>query len=264
MRWSKILLGAAAMSAAMLARPAAAQQMSCTDSTGKGACSAMQGKQGGMACMDSAGKGGCSMMKGQAGGMAGMGAMGGMACMDSGGGCPMMQRKHGGMHGGMPAMHGGMHGMMPMPSGSSVFDALSMEVAHLEADSATDWSKVDLEALRQHLIDMNLVMMDATVTQKAVDGGISMKITGTGRTVGAIQRMVADHMAALAKSGQYVTKTTTLPNGVTATVTAPAGASAAAVTKIRALGFAGLMTEGNHHMRHHGAMARGDSMPRAH
>ena len=223
---SRFALGAAFAGALFAAAPLHAQKMACSDSAGGAGCKMMQ--EHGMSCSDSAGHG--------------------MAD------CPMMKK-----------MHGMMRGMsMPASSGSAIFDALAAQVAQLDADSATDWSKVDVEALRQHLIDMNDVMMNAVVVQKSVDGGASLKITGTGRTVGAIQRMVVNHMNALQASGKYATKTTKIANGVTAVVTAPAPASAAAVARIRGLGFAGLMTEGTHHMRHHGAMARGDSMPHMH
>ena len=192
----------------------------------------------------------------------------GMTCSDSMGHkmgeCPMM--KGGGMGmGDHGAMMQHMQGMMPPPpSGSPIFDAIGAQVAMLDHDSTTDWSKVNLEELRQHLIDMNDVMMNAMVTQKPVEGGVTLTITGSGRTVGAIQRMVVNHMTMLQTSGKYVTKVTKVKNGVTATVTAPPPASEKAVARIRGLGFAGLMTEGTHHMRHHGNMAKGDSMPHAH
>lgn len=178
----------------------------------------------------------------------------GMACSDSLGhkmaDCPMMRH---------------MQGMMPPPpSGSPIFDAIGAQVAMLDRDSTTDWSKVNLEELRQHLIDMNDVMMNAVATQKPVEGGVTLTITGSGRTIGAIQRMVVNHMTTLQASGKYVTKVTKIKDGVTATVTAPPPASEKAVARIRGLGFSGLMTEGMHHMRHHGSMARGDSMPHMH
>jgi len=154
--------------------------------------------------------------------------------------------------------------MPPPPSGSAIFDAIGGEVRDLDADSSTDWSKVNLEELRQHLIDMNLVMMTATVAATNVDGGVKMTISGTGATVAAIQRMLVNHLNMLQQSGQYVTTVSKTKTGVVATVTAPAPATDKAVARIRGLGFAGLMTVGMHHMRHHGNMARGDSMPHAH
>ena len=41
----------------------------------------------------------------------------------------------------------------------------------LEADPNTDWSKVNVEALRQHLIDMDHVTMRSEVAQRVVPGG---------------------------------------------------------------------------------------------
>jgi hypothetical protein len=44
---------------------------------------------------------------------------------------------------------------IPTMPGQDSFGAIQEIVRILEADPNTDWSKVDLEALRQHLIDMN-------------------------------------------------------------------------------------------------------------
>jgi hypothetical protein len=44
-------------------------------------------------------------------------------------------------------------------------------LAILDADPKTDWSNVDLEALRQHLIDMNEVTLRADAGPKQIDGG---------------------------------------------------------------------------------------------
>jgi len=45
----------------------------------------------------------------------------------------------------------------PRMVGQDAFGAIREIVRILDADPKTDWSKVDLEALRQHLIDMNEV-----------------------------------------------------------------------------------------------------------
>ena len=44
---------------------------------------------------------------------------------------------------------------IPMLPGQDAFGAMQEIVHILDVDPQTDWSKVDLEALRQHLIDMN-------------------------------------------------------------------------------------------------------------
>ena len=66
-----------------------------------------------------------------------------------------MMRQHQGM---MPmGAHAGMHTASTAPTmpGQDAFGAIQEIVGILDADPKTDWSKVDLEALRQHLIDMN-------------------------------------------------------------------------------------------------------------
>ena len=49
----------------------------------------------------------------------------------------------------------------PTLPGQDAFGALQEIVSILEADPHTDWSKVNLEALREHLIDMNEVTLRA-------------------------------------------------------------------------------------------------------
>jgi len=152
----------------------------------------------------------------------------------------------------------------PATSGSSAFDAISAQVLALDADTSTDWSKVDIEALRQHLIDMNDLMLNAVVAQEAVPGGVQLTITGAGRTLEAIHRMIPEHMGQLAMSGEFTTKSTMTANGAIVLVTAKSPSGERAVARIRGLGFAGLMAVGHHHARHHMAMAKGDSAPHMH
>ena len=99
-----------------------------------------------------------------------------------------MMRQHQGMMGG----HAGMHGAATTPTspGQDAFGAIQEIVRILDADPKTDWSKVDLEALRQHLIDMNEVTLQAEAAPKQIDGGLEIAVTGSGRTLVAIQRMI--------------------------------------------------------------------------
>src|SRR5438067_2395090 len=70
----------------------------------------------------------------------------------------------------------------PAMPGQDAFGAIAEVVQMLDADPTTDWSKVDLERLRQHLIDMNEVVLRAQVKQTPVSGGLVMDVTGSGRT----------------------------------------------------------------------------------
>ena len=145
---------------------------------------------------------------------------------------------------------------IPTLPGQDAFGAIQEIVKILEADPKTDWSKVNLETLRQHLIDMNDVTLNAVAVPAAIDGGLKIVITGEGRTKDAIQRMVTAH--ALEVDGTHLNGWTAnvepLPNGVVLTVT---GTDPKEVAHIRGLGFIGILTSGPHHQPHHLSMALG-------
>ena len=143
----------------------------------------------------------------------------------------------------------------PTAPGQGAFGAIQEIVRILEADPATDWSKVRLEALRQHLIDMNAVTLDAAVAETPIDGGLRIAVTGQGRTLAAIRRMVPAHAHELNRMAGWQARTVPLPDGVQLTVTAADPGQAA---HIRGLGFIGLLVSGSHHQIHHLAMARGE------
>ena len=60
-------------------------------------------------------------------------------------------------------MSGHMAATAPAQPGQGAFAAIQEIVGILEADSSTDWSKVNIEALRQHLIDMDNVTLRSEV-----------------------------------------------------------------------------------------------------
>jgi hypothetical protein len=152
-------------------------------------------------------------------------------------------------------------GPVPTAGGQAAFATIAEIVTLLTNDPTTDWSKVDLEALRQHLIDMDDVVLHAAVTKRDVPGGMEATVTGTGRTAQAIRRMVTMHGSMLAEMPQYQVATVEVPNGVRFTVTAKVKDDGKQVARIRGLGFVGLLTEGNHHAPHHLAIARGEGHP---
>jgi hypothetical protein len=164
-------------------------------------------------------------------------------------------------HGDMNQMH---HQMMqgqgmgqastPTMPGQDAFGAIQEIVQMLQSDPRTDWSKVNIEALRQHLIDMNEVTLHAAAAQRTLDDGIEISVTGEGRTLDAIKRMVPAHVAELREIG-WNAKSDELPNGVKLTVMAT---DAQPLTKLKALGFMGIMVQGSHHQPHHLMMAKGE------
>ena len=192
--------------------------------------------------------------------------------MPPGGQMPPGQMPHGQMppgampHGAMPHdMHQQHHpagGGQSMP-GQGAFGAMAEVVRVLEVDPATDWSKVDMERLRQHLIDMDEVVLRASVKATQVPGGLAMDVTGEGRTARSIRAMVIPHAAELDGMPAWSAKAEPIPGGVRLIVVARDPGDAKTVARIRGLGFAGLLVQGGHHGPHHLAMAKGE-MPASH
>lgn len=163
------------------------------------------------------------------------------------------------------AMDHSQHAAAPAATQAAVpsqaaFATIQEIVKRLKADPTTDWSKVNLEALRQHLIDMDNVVMRSAVKQTNIAGGVSLDITGTGDVAAAIKRMGGMHSAALTGEGDYAAESTEIANGVRLVVKARNVNDPAAVARVRGLGFAGLLTEGDHHPAHHWAVAKGEPM----
>jgi hypothetical protein len=165
-----------------------------------------------------------------------------------------MMRQHQGM---MPMMGGDVHGAATTPTspGQDAFGAIQEIVRILDADPKTDWSKVDLEALRQHLIDMNEVTLKAAAASKPIDGGLEIAVTGSGRTLAAIQRMIPAWAQMANGHDGWSARASELPVGELLTVTA---SDPAEVQHIRGLGFIGLLASGSWHQMHHLAMAKGE------
>ncbi|MCX5766053.1 MAG: hypothetical protein NTZ43_02355 [Gemmatimonadetes bacterium] len=148
---------------------------------------------------------------------------------------------------------------LPTRPGQAAFGAISEIVGLLKADPKTDWSKVNIEALRQHLIDMDEVTMRSRVAQRSVPGGFEADVTGNAKTMGAIRRMLGTHTKMLSQGMPYRATATEIKGGARMVVVATDANDAAQVARIRGLGFMGMMTEGDHHVRHHLALARGDA-----
>lgn len=143
---------------------------------------------------------------------------------------------------------------LPTSPGQEAFGAIQEIVGILEADPTTDWSKVDISALREHLVDMNELVVASNVTQKPIDGGLEMTVTGPARALRAVQNMIPAHAPMIDGMNGWTAKGEITAAGAKLTVTA---ADAKEVEHIRALGFYGLMATGAHHQAHHLAIASG-------
>ena len=142
----------------------------------------------------------------------------------------------------------------PTQPGQGAFAAIQEIVQILEADSRTDWSKVNIDELRQHLIDMSNVTLEAQVRSEPVDGGVRYVVTGTGSVIGSIQRMVTAHAATMNGYTGWQFKASNVDGGAALDVRVPERD----VPKLKALGFIGVMTRGMHHQEHHLMIAKGE------
>ncbi len=163
---------------------------------------------------------------------------------------------------GHSAMHGAMsHAQTPSPAGmptevgQGAFAAIGEIVALLAADPDTDWSKVDIDALRQHLVDMNAVTLQARAARTPVDGGLRFDVTGDGPVADSIRRMVLAHAAMMNGVDGWSLEAASIPGGASLIVRAPAKDAA----KVEGLGFFGILALGMHHQMHHLMLARGKS-----
>ncbi|MEO6610353.1 MAG: hypothetical protein ABIN69_17990 [Aestuariivirga sp.] len=142
----------------------------------------------------------------------------------------------------------------PTEGGQSAFAAIAEIVALLEADPKTDWSKVDIEALRQHLIDMNNVTLLANVNEIDQGNVVTFEVTGTGLVIDSIRRMVMAHASTMNGVDGWDYAAKEIEGGSSLTVTPPDSASK---IKLKGLGFIGMMASGMHHQQHHWMIAKG-------
>ncbi len=144
---------------------------------------------------------------------------------------------------------------LTMP-GNEIFGTIQEVVQKLKADPNTDWSKVDLEVLRQHLLDMKAFTENVSViSQKPIENGIVIQVKPENeRAIGALKRLFKMHPAMLKMEKGWDMDAKQDNDQWTITVTTQ---DKAEVEEIRALGYIGLLAEGAHHQRHHWMIATG-------
>ncbi|HHL20891.1 MAG TPA: hypothetical protein ENJ52_05115 [Aliiroseovarius sp.] len=161
---------------------------------------------------------------------------------------------HSAMMGAM-GMGAGMGSAPVSEPGQGAFAAIGEIVARLEADPDTDWSKVSIDALRAHLVDMDMVVTWSEVVTDPIDFGARFTVTGNDKVAGAIQRMVLAHAATMEGSGGWSFVANSINGGATLDVMVPE----ADMPKLQAMGFFGILTSGMHHQAHHWMLATGEN-----
>lgn len=150
--------------------------------------------------------------------------------------------------------------MTIVESGQSAFGALQEIVLALQADPETDWSRVNIDGLRAHLVDMDNVTLRSIVRTEALPNGAAFHVTSDDPTVQAsIRTMVPAHAATMNGTGGLEQVAETLPEGAVLRVTGDESLT----DRVLGLGFFGILSLGAHHQTHHLAMA-GGSEPHDH
>lgn len=142
----------------------------------------------------------------------------------------------------------------PSETGQSQFAAIAEIAALLRDDPKTDWAKVDIKSLRDHLVDMDNVTTKASVTRDVNALSVTFRATGDGVVAASIQRMVLAHSSMLEQSSDWLV--TSLKQDGGASIKVEVG-SEDALNQVIGLGFFGLMTVGAHHQQHHLMIATG-------
>jgi hypothetical protein len=143
--------------------------------------------------------------------------------------------------------------MPVLEPGQSAFAAIAEIVAKLESNPDTNWNVVDIKGLREHLRDMNIVIIDAVTVAKEIDGGMQFTVTGNADVKPSIRRMTLAHATFMNNVNGWEYKAKKIDGGAVVTVLVPPQDQA----KIKALGFFGMIASGSHHQLHHWMMASG-------
>jgi hypothetical protein len=156
-----------------------------------------------------------------------------------------------------PHQHGSASAAPLTAPGNDAFAAIQEVVEKLLADPQTDWSRVNLEALRHHLVDMhNFTLNVEVISQQIIDGGVEFTVKpSTSAAAGSLDRLFSAHPAILKQeSGWNMTAVKNSDGSYTARVTTAKPEDA---PKIRGLGYIGIVAFGRHHQAHHWQMATG-------
>ena len=153
-------------------------------------------------------------------------------------------------------------GVLTAP-GNDAFGAIQEVVNKLMSDPKTDWKRVNLEALRQHLVDMaNTTLYVDVVEQKPIKNGITFTVKpATPGASASLDRTMSAHSKILEQETGWTFRSKKQNDGWSVDVT---GSKPDEVVKIQGLGYIGIMALGNHHQPHHWQMATGSNPHHAH
>lgn len=156
------------------------------------------------------------------------------------------------------AQHQGGHAEQLSEPGNPIFGAVQEVIQRVEEDDSVDWADVDLEQLRQHLIDMHRAATEVEVVYRyAIDDGILIRVAPTSEEAhSSLGRMLQMHPEQLEQETGWTMEGEPTQDGYELRVTTE---DPAEIEKVRALGYIGLLAYGAHHQHHHWMIATGQT-----
>ncbi len=148
-------------------------------------------------------------------------------------------------------------------AGNSVFATIQEVIHHLIQNPDTDWNKVDLEVLRQHLLDMKDIAENVEVMdQRRMPNGVTLVVAPlTSRAGEALERVLSAHPEQLRRETGWEMIVGRQGDQFRITTTSEDPDDTA---MINGLGYIGLMAYGSHHQAHHWAMGSGQNPHQGH
>ena len=145
-------------------------------------------------------------------------------------------------------------------AGNDAYGTIQEVMYKLQADKNTDWSKVNLEALRLHLIDMyDMTFSVNVIEQTNIKNGLFVRVMPTtSRSSIALKKIFSAHSGVLEKESgfkmdiNYDKEFDVYSINITTN-------DKDRVAELRGLGYIGLMAYGKHHQPHHWAIATGSN-----
>ena len=143
-------------------------------------------------------------------------------------------------------------------AGNAIFGTIQETIKMLDADPKTDWTKVDLEGLRQHLIDMeNFTSGVDVLSNEKIEKGSKIVIRAKSKEAHfSLERALKAHPSMMQSETGWTMDVKQNKEQFTLIIETQKPEE---VARLRALGYIGVMALGDHHQVHHWLMASGSN-----
>lgn len=142
-------------------------------------------------------------------------------------------------------------------AGTDPFAVIQEAIKGLEAGADTNWTKVDFEGLRKHLVEMNDMTLNVDVQETDIEDGFKAIVIPThNRAIRSLSNVLKNHPVMMEAETGWKMKVERVNDLFVIKVTTK---KLEEVDKIRGLGYIGVMAYGNHHQPHHKGMVLGNN-----